>query len=158
MAKRFTTLALAEDTARLLAAMASNQRPWEVRWRPGHPVSYSPPGLPRTQAFLDDSKRYRGPVAEFTCWGRVAATSLPLPRGAGAEPAAALAPGCQPDEGQMGEAKSAFRRNAAEHLHQVEAAHNPEAAGPNLAPLLRKALETALFVHLGSQAVAIPAS
>ena len=47
---------------------------WEVRWQPGHPVSHSPPGLPRPQVFSDGSTRCRGAGA------RVAATTLSLPR------------------------------------------------------------------------------
>jgi hypothetical protein len=43
---------------------------------------------------------------------------------------------------------SAFPRNTAEHVYMVEAAHNPEVAGSNPAPLLRKAPETGPFASL----------
>jgi hypothetical protein len=41
---------------------------------------------------------------------------------------------------------SAFRRNTAEHAYILEAAHNPEVAGPILPPLRRKALGTGPFL------------
>ena len=40
----------------------------------------------------------------------------------------------------------AFRRNTAERVYLFEAAHNPEVAGSNPAPLLRKASETGPFL------------
>jgi len=40
----------------------------------------------------------------------------------------------------------AFRRNTAERVYTIEAAHNPEVAGSNPAPLLGKALETGPFL------------
>ena len=39
----------------------------------------------------------------------------------------------------------AFRRNAAACVYTIEAAHNPEVAGSNPAPLLRMAPETGPF-------------
>jgi hypothetical protein len=46
--------------------------------------------------------------------------------------------------GQSGSG-SAFRRNTAEPVYRIEAAHNPEVAGSNPAPATRKALETGPF-------------
>jgi hypothetical protein len=48
--------------------------------------------------------------------------------------------------GQSG-AESAFRRNKAERVYRIEAAHNGEVAGSILPPLVRKALETGPFAH-----------
>ena len=79
---------------------------WEVRWQPGHPVSHSPPGLPRPQVFSDGSTRCRGPVAEFTCWGESGRHySLP-PAPPCAEPAATSRP--------TGVSRSAVRHRLAE--------------------------------------------
>jgi hypothetical protein len=41
--------------------------------------------------------------------------------------------------------EAAFRRNTAERVHRIEAAHNPEVAGSNPAPATGKALETGPF-------------
>jgi hypothetical protein len=41
----------------------------------------------------------------------------------------------------------AFRRNTAERVYTSEAAHNPEVAGSNSPPLLRKARETGLYLR-----------
>src|SRR5215813_13204638 len=42
--------------------------------------------------------------------------------------------------------ESAFRRNRAECVYVTEAAHNPEVAASNPAPVLSKALETGPFL------------
>jgi hypothetical protein len=52
--------------------------------------------------------------------------------------------------GQSGSG-SAFRRNTAERMCTIEAAHNPEVAGSNPAPLLRKALGVRAFFVLWLQ-------
>ena len=49
--------------------------------------------------------------------------------------------------GQSG-SESAFRRNTAERVYTIEAAHNPEVAGSDPAPATRKAPETGPFCSL----------
>ena len=49
--------------------------------------------------------------------------------------------------GQIG-SERAFRRNTAEGVYRIEAAHNPEVAGSSPTPLLRKALETGPFLWI----------
>src|SRR5437763_11369421 len=41
--------------------------------------------------------------------------------------------------------EAAFRRNTAERVYRIEAAHNPEVAGSNPAPATAKALHTQVF-------------
>ena len=55
--------------------------------------------------------------------------------------------------GQKTGSLSAFGRNTAERVYLFEAAHNPEVAGSNPAPLLRKALETGPFRWEGNASV-----
>jgi hypothetical protein len=43
-----------------------------------------------------------------------------------------------------------FRRNTAERVYRIEAAHNPEVAGSNPAPATRKAPETGAFLVLAA--------
>ena len=72
-----SSLALSEGTATRCSLRCRLIRDtWEVRWRPGHPVSYSPPPT-ENPGVLRPVPACRGPVAEFTCWGEVAATTSP---------------------------------------------------------------------------------
>jgi hypothetical protein len=54
--------------------------------------------------------------------------------------------------GQSG-SESAFRRNQAERVYRIEAAHNPEVAGSNPAPATAKGAGDGAFCYLASDAV-----
>jgi hypothetical protein len=65
--------------------------------------------------------------------------SIPLPR-----PCNRVPPKCRPRPKSGSE--PAFRRNEAERVYPIEAAHNPEVAGSNPAPLFVKGAETGPFL------------
>src|SRR5215475_12255905 len=48
--------------------------------------------------------------------------------------------------------QKAFRRNTAEHVYMIEAAHNPEVAGSNPAPATAKGAGNGAFRLLSEQA------